>query len=597
MNAREAKTIAAAAGIAICALLFLGLFASDTGATSYNPSMSASVSNPAPGAHPNNTIEFGIPQPDANFRSVISFTPPAFGVVNCTAQNASPSCAGEAVSVGAITGGIDADATLGLLNNACSNSIFVHFDLINATTSMGTTVVYQDTDADGRGEIYEDADADGIPNGGEMYPDFLTRLARSQPFPGGSPLQPIQRLYGQTEVAGSDVAIHLLVFAPGTTINGVAMDPALGFPSFTLLNNTGDPAGVFEPTPITDFCTPLSSTTTNLGVSQDNSATGPNESGTVLRTNPGDGGYLFVIYTQSQHDADDDGIENSLDPCPTQGNAGGWDPRNPGTGGDTDADGLPNICDPANALDIDNDHDNDGWVNRGDNCPLMTNEDALDVDVDGIGDACDLNPGTPDGHQHEVCLSDEIDIGSGGAVEGNPLLTPPCGETPSTGTPTASPTTVGETPSLTPAPTPVGQTPSPTPVGQTPGPTPTPTPVGQTPSPSPSGQTTGPTASPTPTLAPGQKLWGDATCDGNVNPIDSLAELRFDGGLSVNQQAGCPMLDQVVNSVGAGMMWGDVNCDGSVNPVDSLALLRYDGGLPVNQQPGCPSLGGTVNVG
>jgi hypothetical protein len=42
--------------------------------------------------------------------------------------------------------------------------------------------------------------------------------------------------------------------------------------------------------------------------------------------------------------------------------------------------------------------------------------------------------------------------------------------------------------------------------------------------------------------------------------------------------------------------WGDIDCGGDVNPVDSLKLLRFDGGLDVSQEAGCPEVGSDVLV-
>ncbi len=42
--------------------------------------------------------------------------------------------------------------------------------------------------------------------------------------------------------------------------------------------------------------------------------------------------------------------------------------------------------------------------------------------------------------------------------------------------------------------------------------------------------------------------------------------------------------------------WGDVDCSGFVNPVDSLKLLRFDAGLGVTQEPGCPGMGTGVTI-
>jgi hypothetical protein len=51
---------------------------------------------------------------------------------------------------------------------------------------------------------------------------------------------------------------------------------------------------------------------------------------------------------------------------------------------DTDNDGKPDTCDT--------DDDNDGDLDEGDNCPLVSNSDQTDNDNDGIGDVCDAFP-------------------------------------------------------------------------------------------------------------------------------------------------------------------------------------------------------------
>jgi flagellar hook assembly protein FlgD len=55
---------------------------------------------------------------------------------------------------------------------------------------------------------------------------------------------------------------------------------------------------------------------------------------------------------------------------------------NPNTA-DSDGDGVINIC------DLDN--DNDGIEDEFDNCPLIANEEQLDTNEDGLGDACDVD--------------------------------------------------------------------------------------------------------------------------------------------------------------------------------------------------------------
>jgi hypothetical protein len=48
---------------------------------------------------------------------------------------------------------------------------------------------------------------------------------------------------------------------------------------------------------------------------------------------------------------------------------------------DTDGDGMGDNCDP--------DMDNDGIPNVIDNCPRLYNPNQLDVNCNGIGDACE----------------------------------------------------------------------------------------------------------------------------------------------------------------------------------------------------------------
>ena len=82
-------------------------------------------------------------------------------------------------------------------------------------------------------------------------------------------------------------------------------------------------------------------------------------------------------------DSDGDTVEDCNDVCP------GFDDHV-----DTDADLLPDGCD-ACPLDPLNDVDGDGICGDIDNCPSDANADQADIDIDGLGDACDdiLNVG------------------------------------------------------------------------------------------------------------------------------------------------------------------------------------------------------------
>jgi serine protease len=123
-----------------------------------------------------------------------------------------------------------------------------------------------------------------------------------------------------------------------------------------------------------------------------------------------------------------------------------------------------------------------------------------------------------------------------------------------TGSPTTAPSDTGAPGTETPTETPTA-TAEPTPT-----PTPTATPV-PTPSPSPS-----------PTPEPG---CGDVDCSGEVNAMDSLGVTRW-----LAQVA--PFADCLGK--------GYVTCDALLDMNDTLAILRYSGGLPLSQPLGCSGI-------
>ncbi len=556
MNSKKSVLISLALGATLLAVLVLavGRGPEGVGASAFNPSFTAEISSSQGSAAADVTLSVNIPAPSANASKAVAFVPTAWTVAS-----------DSGVPAGALVGTMDFLMATGIINSACNQILPVYVNLMDATVNTGDTV--------GHGGGFLDANSNGLPDAVDRYP---ARLAAA--LPG---LTPYARYYGQTVIAGTPTAFHVVVFSPGELPE---FDAALGYPMVFIMDLT-DPA-VPAPRAITNLCTGFQFTQRILGVSQDNSDTVTNEAGATVRRNPSSGQHTFRHYFLSLRDADDDGIENELDTCPLLANAG--DPR-VWESGDADADGLDAACDPnddSSTGGTNSDQDGDGYLNRGDNCPLSPNGQSganqADADKDGIGDACDPSPAVASGHVHEVTLTGSVDVG-GGSTTVTPTPSTPTPTLTHAPTPTPAPTpTLSPTPSATPTLTP---TPTATPPGQTPTPTPSATPPGQTPSPT---HTPTPTPTPTPTLAPTPPSnSGDMNCDGAVTAVDSLAILRYVAGLPpLAQHEPCPDVGQPPADP-----FGDVNCDGQVTAVDALFTLRHVAGLPVNLPPGCAPVG------
>jgi Thrombospondin type 3 repeat len=415
--------------------LFLNQDTSAQATTHFNPCGSTAVTNSAPNVASDITTTFGVAlapdcgpfsNPDIhpsqyNTGGLIYFTPTAWGLT-------------PNIPVGTQIGTFSSKATLGLLNNPCNQVLSVPFKLYAATIDQnGPKVDEKPVGQDDRLSTMADIDKNGIPDAAEKWPTYLNAVATKQ---GMDLSQLIGRYVGTNpspgqqfgDVQGTTVVLNFLIFQPGATVsNKVQLDPRLGYPSVTILQDTSSIASAGDP--INDFCAPLWTQAILSG----------SAGGTTIHSNPPDGVYDFVTWTQPAPDADGDGIENALDPCPYT-DSSAWDPRGAKVqaGGDSDGDGIPDDCDPfplVKSIGVAGngmsgaDEDGDRWANMADNCPLIPNPDQADTDGDGIGDACDKNPTVVDGQGPPVCLVSAITIGAGGAQPADPTKMTPCDPT------------------------------------------------------------------------------------------------------------------------------------------------------------------------
>lgn len=109
---------------------------------------------------------------------------------------------------------------------------------------------------------------------------------------------------------------------------------------------------------------------------------------------------------QCTGDLDGDGIYDSLDNCPDSKNADQTD---------SDGDSIGDACDicPEDATDsCKDDADDDGVYDYLDNCPDTQNSNQLDSDKDGAGDVCDICPNDADNS-----CNDKIDSDSDGVAD------------------------------------------------------------------------------------------------------------------------------------------------------------------------------------
>ena len=96
----------------------------------------------------------------------------------------------------------------------------------------------------------------------------------------------------------------------------------------------------------------------------------------------------------------------------------------------------------------------------------------------------------------------------------------------------------------------------------------------------------------------GGRIWGDVHCDGAVDSVDSLGDLRYLAHLPpLPHAAGCPEIGGMMEVTGfSPHAWGDVDCDTDVNSIDALRILRYVAHLSLTPIAGCPDVGADVTI-
>jgi hypothetical protein len=341
---------------------------------------------------------------DVNFGGIVSFIPPEWKVTN-----------GKDFPVGTKVGLLEAVATIGIINGACDSTLELvgtaGFTLYNGNIDINDTIEFEDEDKGDplKADWVEDLDENGLFDAVDKYPAFINRVIQDE---NDNPQQPIRRSVGYLVIAGADVLVQFLVYEPGTFINkNLSNDAALGYPSVVTLQNIGDPELVPEPGPITDFCTPLGSFTTNFGVGDAcDSVVDDDDDGKVNDGCP----TLGTSEAEAEAREGGDPCENNIDDdrnddLDTTRAEGREDARiNDGCPADGDSEGdikydLYNNPEQEGTYTVttiavgQGDADGDGLENSLDTCPVDANigdpriKGDGDLDEDGLDAACDPN--------------------------------------------------------------------------------------------------------------------------------------------------------------------------------------------------------------
>jgi len=426
---------------------------------SFNASSNQTPSVLTAGANADITTVLNIPLNDYNFSSVINGTPAAATVAPGPGNPGFNPAVHPAL--GEVMGTLSSTSTLGLTGNPCGSAVTPSFTFLNATTDITDTIdaVPQNKTNPGSGGTLDNMwsdngasttgpgaqapwnaawpgmdpgeDTDGLPAQVNEYPSYLNIIFDPDypATPGANAVQPLARYAGATNVVGTSVVLDLVIFAPGQLAGAgfganhpFSQTGSIGYTSIAVLQ---DPTAEAAHGSISDFCSPLGTTTVLYGMARANPCKGaagppscdsqpeisnpaPGANTKARYANPPAGNHSWISQHQSLRDADGDGIENALDACALV--ADKYNPRSlTGSGSDSDGDGMPDECDPTPTTN-NVDHDGDGWENSYDNCPTVANATQTDSEAnvgtyasvapfggprgDGIGDACDTSDDT-----------------------------------------------------------------------------------------------------------------------------------------------------------------------------------------------------------
>ena len=396
--------------------------------TNYTTTTDFTYSSTTPGDAADYSYVTDVPDPSKNFA-----TDPGFIYMTPVDAFIAPSAD---MPIGAIVGGLESNAILGLLNGPCNSLTPTQFTYWNASVDTSDTIDAlpgDTTEPTGRyAPLAEDSDGNGLSQQVDQYPSYNNRLFDPDGDGPEPPLTPHVRYTGQDVVAGTDIILQQVIFKLGDLAKFSPPNPRsqvgsqFGYAEFTLLQ---EPGGPNNPSAITDFCN-FDSITSYTGTTTDNpDTTGTDESGATRYRNPpagtgiaGTDTHVWQVLSISFRDADNDGIQNDLDKCPFDPDPN-FDPKAGGQADDPDADGIPNSCDPTPNENTNlGDHDGDGWFNRDDGCPLIANPDQVESEPreaadggpsdDDIDDVCDPNPTTPDGGYNAILASYPVCMGA-----------------------------------------------------------------------------------------------------------------------------------------------------------------------------------------